>query len=50
MDLQGTADTEITALQNRQQYLAMMADQKRCGVEPEPAPPPAKGKRVSKPN
>src|SRR5882757_3683099 len=41
MDFQGTADTEITALQTRQQYLAMMADQKRCGEEPEPAPPPA---------
>jgi hypothetical protein len=39
MDFQGTADAEITALQNRQQYLAMMADQKRCGEEP--APPPA---------
>jgi hypothetical protein len=49
MDFQGTADTEITALQNRQQYLAMMADQKRCGAEPEPVPPPAKGKRVSRP-
>jgi hypothetical protein len=48
MDFQGTADTEITALQNRQQYLAMMADQKRCGAEPEPAPPTVKGKRVSK--
>jgi hypothetical protein len=40
MDFQGTADTEITALQSRQQYLAMMADQKRCGAEPEPPPAP----------
>ncbi|HEX3754844.1 MAG TPA: hypothetical protein VHV26_07180 [Rhizomicrobium sp.] len=40
MDFQGTADTEITALQSRQQYLAMLADQKRCGAEPEPPPPP----------
>lgn len=50
MDFQGTADTEITALQSRQQYLAMMADQKRCGAEPEPTPPPpARTKRVAKP-
>jgi hypothetical protein len=41
MDFQGTADTEITALQTRQQYLAMMADQKRCGAEMEPPPPVA---------
>lgn len=44
MDFQGTADAEITALQNRQQYLAMMADQKRCGEEPEPVPPPGRAK------
>src|SRR5882757_5308321 len=49
MDFQGTADAEMTALQSRQQYLAMMADQKRCGVEPEPSPLPAKSKRASKP-
>lgn len=47
MDFQGTADTEITALQSRQQYLSMMADQKRCGVEPESPPP--KTKRAVKP-
>jgi hypothetical protein len=46
MDFQGTADTEITALQSRQQYLSMMADQKRCGAEPEP--PPTRGKRPPK--
>lgn len=39
MDFQGTADTEIAALNNRQQYLGMLADQKHCGEEP-PAPPP----------
>jgi hypothetical protein len=49
MDFQGTADTEITALQSRQQYLSMMADQKRCGTEPEPLPAPARAKRAAKP-
>lgn len=50
MDFQGTADTEIAALQSRQQYLSMMADQKRCGTEPEPpAPPAVRSKRVAKP-
>jgi hypothetical protein len=48
MDFQGTADTEITALQSRQQYLAMMADQKRCAAEPEPLPPPARAKRPAR--
>lgn len=43
MDWQGTQDKEIVALQSRQQYLAMLAEQKRCGVEPEPPP------RVSRP-
>lgn len=47
MDFQGTADTEITALQSRQQYLAMMADQKHCGAEPEP-PPVAQSKSRAK--
>jgi hypothetical protein len=46
MDFQGTADTEITALQSRQQYRSMLADQKRCGAEPEPPPP--RGKRPAK--
>jgi len=49
MDFQGTADTEITALQSRQQYLSMMADQKRCGAESEPLAPPARTKRGAKP-
>jgi hypothetical protein len=49
MDFQGTADTEITALQSRQQYLAMMADQKHCGTEPEsPTPPVARSKPRAK--
>ncbi|UGV26638.1 hypothetical protein E0H22_13650 [Rhodopseudomonas boonkerdii] len=38
MDFQDTADTETMALQNRQQYLATMAGQRRCG-EPQAAPP-----------
>lgn len=36
MDFQGSADKEVTALQSRQQYLTVMAEQRRCG---EPAPP-----------
>ena len=47
MDFQGTADTEITALQSRQQYLSMLADQKRCGADPEPSP--VRPKRGAKP-
>ncbi len=49
MDFQGTADTEITALQSRQQYLSMMADQKHCSAEPEPVVPAPKIKRAAKP-
>lgn len=37
MDFQGTADKETAALQSRQQYLAALAEQRRCG---EAAPPP----------
>jgi hypothetical protein len=37
MDFQGTADKETAALQSRQQYLATLAEQRRCG---EAAPPP----------
>lgn len=42
MDWQGTADKETAALQNRQQYLAVLAEQRHCGAEdaPPPAPPP----------
>ena len=38
MDFQGTADKETAALQSRQQYLATLAEQRRCG---EAAPPQA---------
>jgi hypothetical protein len=37
MDFQGTAGKEAAALQNRQQYLATLAEQRRCGA-PGPAP------------
>jgi hypothetical protein len=33
MDFQGTADTEIQALQARQQYLAALAEQRHCGED-----------------
>ena len=33
MDFQGTADTEIQALQSRQQYLAALAEQRHCGED-----------------
>jgi len=32
MDFQGTAGKEVAALQSRQQYLATLAEQKRCGA------------------
>lgn len=40
MDWQGTADKETAALQSRQQYLAVLAEQRQCGA-PGGAPPPA---------
>jgi hypothetical protein len=53
MDFQGTADKETQALQARQQYLATLAEQKRCGVEEPPPTPqaakPTKKKRVAPP-
>jgi len=51
MDWQGTADKETQALQARQQYLAVLAEQKRCGVEPAPATTaaPAKKKKSAAP-
>jgi uncharacterized protein YcfL len=49
MDWQGTADKETQALQARQQYLGALAEQKRCGVEPEPEPPPVKRPRKPAP-
>jgi uncharacterized protein YcfL len=44
MDWQGAAGKEAAALQNRQQYLATLAQQRRCG-EPQPAPGPAPARR-----
>jgi len=32
MDFQGTAGKEVAAFQSRQQYLATLAEQKRCGA------------------
>lgn len=49
MDWQGTADKETQALQARQQYLAVLAEQKRCGVEPAPAEPTPAAKPKKKP-
>jgi hypothetical protein len=46
MDFQGTADKETQALQARQQYLASLAAQRRCG---EPQEPQARGRRTVKP-
>lgn len=43
MDFQGTADKETQALQARQQYLASLAAQRRCG-EPQEPPPRAASK------
>jgi hypothetical protein len=40
MDFQGAAGKEISALQSRQQYLGMMAEQKNCAIAPG-APVPA---------
>jgi hypothetical protein len=39
MDFQGTADKETQALQARQQYLASLAGQRRCGEPASPEPP-----------
>ena len=36
MDFQGTADIEATAVNNRQQYLATLAEQRQCGGAPQP--------------
>lgn len=52
MDFQGTADTEIQALQARQQYLAALAEQRRCGEntgEPQKALAEAPKKPKAKP-
>jgi hypothetical protein len=37
MDFQGAAGTEAASIQNRQQYLATLAEQRRCAA-PAPAP------------
>jgi hypothetical protein len=44
MNFQGAASKEVQALQSRQEYLATLAEQKRCGTEPAPPPPPSKKK------
>ena len=51
MDFQGAAGKEAAALQSRQQYLSVLAEQRRCG-EPEPPkaaaePPKATKKKVT---
>jgi hypothetical protein len=46
MDFQGTAGKEAAALQSRQQYLAVLAEQRHCG---EPEQPPPKAAAVPKP-
>jgi uncharacterized protein YcfL len=48
MDFQGTADKETQALQARQQYLATLAGQRRCGERQEP-PPHVRAKPAGKP-
>jgi len=48
MDFQGTADKETAALQSRQQYLVVLAEQRRCGAAEELPMPAAKGKARSK--
>lgn len=46
MDFQGSADKETQALQARQQYLATLAEQKRCGVTSEPETAPRRRQRI----
>jgi hypothetical protein len=43
MDFQGATDKEVAALNSRQQYLAVMAEQRRCGAPQfaQPAHPPS---------
>jgi hypothetical protein len=43
-----TAGTEITALNSRQQYLAVLAEQRRCGA-PQAAQPPLPPQAVPMP-
>jgi hypothetical protein len=44
MDFQGTASTEATAINNRQQYLAVLAEERHCAAPPpgQPQAPPPK--------
>ncbi len=45
MDWQGTADKETQALQARQQYLVVLAEQRQCGAQPAPEEPPKANKK-----
>src|ERR1700730_10672403 len=47
MDFQGTADKETQALQTRQQYLASLATQRRCGEPAEPMPRTTKQRKAA---
>jgi hypothetical protein len=38
MDFQGATDKEVAALNARQQYLAVMAEQRQCGAPQPPRP------------
>lgn len=40
MDFQGAAGKEVTAINSRNQYLAVMAAQRRCGAPQAPVAPP----------
>jgi hypothetical protein len=42
MDFQGTASTEATAINSRQQYLAVLAEERHCAEPPPGQPPPPK--------
>ena len=50
MDFQGTADKETAALQSRQQYLATLAEQRRCGEAASPPSPPPQAAKPMKSN
>src|SRR5436190_17628925 len=49
MDFKGTADKETQALQARQQYLASLAAQRRCGEPQEPPPRAARPRAAPRP-
>jgi hypothetical protein len=40
MDFQGAADKEATAINSRQQYLAVLAEQRQCAAPPPPGGQP----------